>query len=565
MGKPEEQGQFKATILNVDDDPVCLRATTAGLRREGFLVQEATTGAEALRLVKNAPDLVLLDVHLPDIDGIEVCRRIRSNPCTHAIPVLHISAIHVEAEDRAAGGLAGADMYLTRPVNTELLAATVRVLLRANRAETAARESARQWQEVFDAVSHGVCILDREGLVQRANRALAGLSGRQPQELIGTHYDRLLPGERAPEDHSPFESARASRRHEAAEIRCDNRWFQITADPIADEQGSFDGAVYSLIEISGLKRSEQERKQLVAQLELEQGRLQTILQQMPAGVVIVAAGSGNVVLSNRRADEIVRKPIEVGGAFQGAFSLCVKRPDGQPYAVTDLPEARSLASGEIVTDELIEIVRCDDTRGTISVSSAPIHDHGGKIVAAVVTFFDVTERLELEHQFRQAQKMEAIGRLAGGVAHDFNNLLTIICGYGQMVKQALPKKDPLQRDMEAIIEASERATALTSQLLTFSRRQVIQPKAVDLNQLVTKTNRLLHRVIGEDIEITTTLKPNLPKIKMDPVQVEQVLLNLAVNSRDAMPRGGVLSIETSSARVENPGDGLLPDRTQHSR
>jgi len=554
----EKRGRSEATILNVDDDASCRRATTAILRREGFHVEEAGTGAEALRLVENIPGLVLLDVNLPDMSGIEVCRRIRSNVRTQAIPVLHISAVHIEEEDRIAGGSAGADAYLTRPVDPLLLAATIRVLLRVTRAEQATRETARQWQAVFDAVSHGVCILDRDGRLQRANRALAELTRRQPEELIGSRHDRIFSGSEAPADGWPFDRARSSHRRETAEVRSGERWFQITADPMTDDRGDFDGAVRSVIEITGLKRGEEERERLVAQLEQERARLDTILQQMPAGVIIVETGTRNVLLSNRRAEEIARKPIRLGVTFEQSLAFQLRHPGGLQYATADLPSARSIANGEIVTDELIEIVRPGGTRATISSSSAPIRDRNGSIAAAVVTFSDVTERLDLEHQLRQSQKMEAVGRLAGGVAHDFNNLLTIVSGYGQMVREALPSNSAARRDMDAVMEAAERATALTTHLLTFSRRQIVRPKVIDLNRLVTKMNRMLRRIIGEDIELTTALEPGLPKIRLDPVQVEQILLNLAVNSRDAMPRGGVLAIQTKSVKLDTATGSLTP-------
>src|SRR5689334_16481772 len=159
------------------------------------------------------------------------------------------------------------------------------------------------------------------------------------------------------------------------------------------------------------------------------------------------------------------------------------------------------------------------------------------------------ERVTLEEQFRQSQKMEAIGRLAGGVAHDFNNLLTVISGYAHMIVRDLPHDDPLHSCVEEVLKAASRATSLTNQLLAFSRRQVIQPKTLDLNALVANMDRMLRRVIGEHIELETVLSPGIGSVKADAGQLEQVIMNLAVNARDAMSEGGKLSIRTSNVDV----------------
>jgi PAS domain S-box-containing protein len=164
---------------------------------------------------------------------------------------------------------------------------------------------------------------------------------------------------------------------------------------------------------------------------------------------------------------------------------------------------------------------------------------------------DVTERRVLEEQFRQSQKMEAVGRLAGGVAHDFNNLLTVIQGYTDLMLDQFGKADPLRAEMEEVQKAAERAVSLTRQLLAFSRQQMMVARVLDLNSVVTNMEKLLRRLLGEDVELTTTLEPALGRVTADPSQVEQVIMNLAVNARDAMPRGGKLTIETASAELDD--------------
>ncbi len=169
---------------------------------------------------------------------------------------------------------------------------------------------------------------------------------------------------------------------------------------------------------------------------------------------------------------------------------------------------------------------------------------------ALMSIVNLTGQRQLEEQLRQSQKMEAIGRLAGGVAHDFNNLLTVILNYGQMLSEDINPGDPMKKRIDAIIESAERAAALTKQLLAFSRKQVIAPKVIDINEVLGKTEKMLQRLLGEDIELINKATEAVWAIKADVSQIEQIVMNLAVNARDAMPQGGKLIIETSNQTLE---------------
>ena len=190
-----------------------------------------------------------------------------------------------------------------------------------------------------------------------------------------------------------------------------------------------------------------------------------------------------------------------------------------------------------------------------TISTSMRDDRGG--LAIVVNSRDVTQRLEAERalceseeQLRQAQKMQAVGRLAGGVAHDFNNLLTAMLGYGQLLEERLAAEGIEAEELTEVLKAADRATSLTRQLLTFSRRQASQPRVVDLNKVVDETRKMLQRLLGEDVELVTRPDPNLYPVKVDPSHVEQVIMNLAVNARDAMPEGGRMVIETRNLDLE---------------
>jgi PAS domain S-box-containing protein len=230
---------------------------------------------------------------------------------------------------------------------------------------------------------------------------------------------------------------------------------------------------------------------------------------------------------------------------------------------SDIPESCPIAAA--MTDGGVRnvhamFVRRDGTRFPADYVATPIRD-GGQVVGAVVTFRDVSDRRQLEEQLRQAQKMEALGQLAGGVAHDFNNLLTAILSFARFAKAALEDNHPSAEDVDEIISAAGRATSLTRQLLAFSRRQVTEPSVFDLALTVGELEKMLRRLIGEDVALETRIPPALGKVKGDPGQLEQVVLNLVVNAREAMPNGGRLILELRDVPEGDPervGQAGLP-------
>lgn len=194
--------------------------------------------------------------------------------------------------------------------------------------------------------------------------------------------------------------------------------------------------------------------------------------------------------------------------------------------------------------------RKDGVEFSSSLSTSIVEDGNGKPVVIIGVLQDISERKLLEDQLRQAQKMEAIGQLAGGVAHDFNNLLTVINGYSELTFTKIDETSPFYNYIKQIRRASERAGSLTQQLLAFSRRQILHPKVLNLNDLVQESSIMLKRLIGEDIGLSTLLKQDIGQIKADPTQIEQVVMNLAINARDAMLQGGQLTIETKKVFLD---------------
>ena len=197
------------------------------------------------------------------------------------------------------------------------------------------------------------------------------------------------------------------------------------------------------------------------------------------------------------------------------------------------------------------MVSKDATEIAIEHSAAPIRDDDGKVRGVILVFRDVTGRRQLEEQLSHSQKMEAVGRLAGGVAGDFNNLLTVVTGYSELLRSELAPANPLHRFAEEILYAAERAAALTRQLLAFSRGQAAQPKLLDLNSVLAGMEPLLRRLLGENNDLILLTDPHLGRVNLDPAQIEQVIMNLATNAREAMPNGGKLVIETSNVDLED--------------
>ena len=290
------------------------------------------------------------------------------------------------------------------------------------------------------------------------------------------------------------------------------------------------------------------RVEAEGRLQASERRLIQILEAVPLGIS-VSDDAGRPVFANAAAQKILGNRVLPSNDFPdlaATFGAYLAGTE-QPYPLERMPLVRALRGEAAAVDDME--IRRDGRVISLNVQGAPIMDNEGRIVAAVAVFMDTTDRRSLEAQLRQASKMEAVGQLAGGVAHDFNNLLTVIMSYGGMLLDRIDAGDPNREDVQEIAAAADRASGLTRQLLAFSRKQVMQPRVISLNATVTDLENMLRRLIGEDIELQTSLASDLGRINADPGQVEQVLMNLVVNARDAMPNGGRLTIHTSNSEL----------------
>lgn len=265
------------TILNVDDDEAKRYTVSRILKREGFLVHEATSGEEALRNVEiQRPNLIVLDVNMPDMSGLEVCRRLKANPQTASIPVLHLSATYVRSENKAQGLDAGADGYLAQEVEPAELLATIRAILRIKEAEDKAQTLASQWQATFDAISDGICLLDAARTVVRCNAAFADLLRRPAEAILGSRYCDLLAGVFGAAEAPALDAMFAQQRRQVVERQARDGWLRITADPVCQTPGTLAGAVCIFSDISERKAVEELRHSLLVRARERTAQLQEL-------------------------------------------------------------------------------------------------------------------------------------------------------------------------------------------------------------------------------------------------------------------------------------------------
>jgi PAS domain S-box-containing protein len=405
-------------------------------------------------------------------------------------------------------------------------------------ADEALRASERRLRTLFETVNLIVLGLDGEGKVDYVNPYFLTLAGYTRDEVVGRDWFEFIPKTQRESMRGVFRELLERELHPHYENPIVTKagvermiaWHNTA---LRDEQGRPTGTLSIGADITDRKRSEEIIRHLTLAVE-----------QSPAGVVITDT-AGTIQYVNRKFTELT--------GFSAAEALG-KNPRIFKSGNTSTEVYRELW-GKITAGEewrgVMQNRRKDGSLWWNAATVSPMRDVDGNVTHFLAIQQDVTQQRQLEDQLRQAQKMEAVGRLAGGVAHDFNNLLTVISSYSELLLDDLPAADQARRDdLGQIKKAAADASALTRQLLAFSRQQVLEAKVLDLNAIVSGAGKMLQRVIGEDITLALVLAPKLGWVKADPGQVEQVIMNLAVNARDAMPDGGKLTIETTNTELD---------------
>jgi len=376
-----------------------------------------------------------------------------------------------------------------------------------------------------------------EGIITSWNAGAERIYGYSSKEAIGKPSSMLVPmdcPDETPEILECLKRGETVDHFETVRLRKDGKEIQveITISPIRDEMERIVGASTIARDISGRKRREDELSRLAALVENSND---AIIGKTLDGI-ITHWNSGAQRIYGYSAAEIIGK------------SVSILFPSGGSSEIIEMME--KIKGGErVVTSDTIR-VRHDGKEIHVALTLSPIKDSGGQVFGVSTVARDVTENKRLEAMFRQSQKMEAVGQLAGGVAHDFNNLLGVILGYSELLLDRMSPSDPERKSIEEIQKASERGALLTRQLLAFSRKQVLEPKVLDLNAVVKGMEKMLHRIIGEHMESLVVLNPALGRVRADSGQLEQVILNLVVNARDAMLQGGKLTIETANVQLD---------------
>ncbi|MCZ7645970.1 MAG: PAS domain-containing protein [Planctomycetota bacterium] len=394
--------------------------------------------------------------------------------------------------------------------------------------------------QVFDEMFEGIQIVDFDWRYVYLNASAGRHSRRAREELIGRTMQEMYPGIEQAEVFAYLRRAMTERiPQQVANLFTfpdgHKGWFDIRISPVPM------GILILSVDISTQKEIEED-------LRRSREDLAITLECMAEGVITTDTGGG-VAGMNPAAERLTGWPTaEARGQSLDRLVRFLNQETGE---AVDHPVAKVLSQGLKIglANDTVLVAR-DGSRVPIASSGAPIRDASGRLRGAVVVLKNMKEEYELAAMLRQAQKMESVGQLAGGIAHDFNNLLTVINGYSALSLQRLPDGDALRGPLESIGEAGERAAALTRQLLAFSRKQVLKPELLDLNEVVRRTSQMLKRLIGEDVELSARLKPGLGAVRFDPGQIEQILMNLAVNARDAMPKGGKLTIETANVELD---------------
>ena len=388
---------------------------------------------------------------------------------------------------------------------------------------------------LIEASPLAIVTFDPEGVVTMWNPAAERIFGWSENEALGTRLP-FVPAEKQEEFLELRRRALLGEVFTEPELhrrRADGSPIvvSVSTSPLRRTDGTIYGIMSILMDVTEQRAAEESRARL------------TMAVEQAGESIVVTDTRGTIQYVNPAFERITGyEQMEVIG--QNPRILKSGRHDAAFYR--DMWQI--LLRGEIWRGTFLN-KRKDGILYEEDAVISPVRDPSGQVVNYVAVKRDVTAVRRMEEQLRQSQKMEAVGRLAGGVAHDFNNLLTAISGYSDLLLHRLPDYSTLRRDVEEIRKAGDRAAALTRQLLAFSRRQVLQPKVLDLNAVVTKTGEMLRRLMGENIELSTALSPSLSRVKADPGQIEQVIVNLAVNARDAMPDGGRVTIATADAEL----------------
>jgi len=538
---------MKALLVGADSERGTTLGSLLGARGHEHLLAE--NGRSALAVVtSHSPPLIIVDDPLDDMPTTEFCQAVRALPEANDAVILVITSHDERLQDFLEAG--ATDLYATS-LGPAALQTRVLIAERLVLQQSKLRDRELRFRRLFESGVAGVTIADLDGNFKEANAAFLKMLGYTHDDMVAgkLNWETITPLDRLVsdiEDRVQLRSTGFLPLRERDFVHKDGRYIATLVGSAA-LQGTTEFISY-VTDISERKHAE---KALLASAT----QYRTLFEQSPLPKFLYDHETLRYLAVNDAA-------VALYGYSREEF-LAMTVADLRP--LEDVPAflagVGSLGDGTTRPG----VYRHKKKDGTVIEVEVTVHRFvfGGRPCGLKIAV-DTTERNRLEAQLRQAQKMEAVGSLAGGVAHDFNNLLSVILSYSKMLISTLKVGDPMRADLEEIARAGMRAAELTRQLLAFSRQQVLEPKILDLNVVMAGIARMLQRLVGEDVELTVVACPDLAAVRADPGQIEQVLMNLVVNARDAMPRGGKLAIETANVELDvsytSQHNGVAPGR-----
>ncbi len=531
----------KTSILIVEDEGIVAENLSDKLEQLGYDVAGiASKGEEAVDMALTLrPMLILMDIQLNgQKDGIWAAESIQRQ---YDVPVIYLTA-HSDAATLARAKVTGPLGYVLKPFEMRDLATQIELALYRHQAERQLREQRELLRVTLTSIGDAVMATDAKGIITFMNpvaEKLTGWSlslatGRPLAEVfhIVNEYSRMIVDDPVSKVLKTglivgLANHTILLQKDGGEVPIDD-----SGAPILDQNGNILGVVLVFRDISERRRAEAEREKMLMAIE-QVG--ETIVITDPAGNIEYVNPAFERITGYSKAEVIGQNPriLKSGKQDQKFYS--------QMWG--------TIAGGKTYNGHIVNR-RKDGTLYTDDASISPVMDTEDRLVAYVSVKRDITDQLALEEQFHQAQKMESVGRLAGGVAHDFNNMLGVILGHTELAMEQVKPASPLYSDLEEIHKAAQRSADLTRQLLAFARKQNASPQVLDCNDTVTGMIAMLRRLIGEGINLVWMPGANLWPIKIDPAQIDQILANLCVNARDAIDNIGKIVIETKNVIVD---------------
>ncbi len=582
------------TVVVADDNAKNRYFMRAVLEGAGFEVLEAEDGVVALELARaHQPRALVTDLLMPTVDGFQLIRQCRADPRTAAVPIVVYTATYTTQEDAELVRDLGATRFLVKPAEP---AALVRAVQEALAEPSAASEAPRRvavpdaefearhgerirakldskvheleaarrtlqelvarYGAILDASTSAIISTDSERRVRSVNRAAELLLGWSADELLGQSVDRVIPDDQqAISAEARQEAIATGRPARAVTQRLHKDGHRVDVEMSISYLGEGLGFSAILTDLT-------DKLRLGARLAQAERRLALFLARSPAVLYSLEARGERIAPAwmSDNARQLIGCSAEE--ALQQDWVQARVHPDDRDAV---LQRARMLLESGHIASEYRVCTTTGEVRWVLD-EAVVVRDAHGAPIEVVGTLLDITalrraddEKRALEAQLAAAQKLEAVGRLAGGVAHDFNNMLTVILSHARFLLQELPAEGVMREDAQGILDAGLRAAGLTRQLLAFSRRQRTASEVLDLREVVCAMEGMLRRLIGEDIELVVRAAGDVGRVEADRSHIEQVVMNLVVNARDAMPRGGRLTVSVDNRDVvAGQVEGIAP-------